>query len=124
MKDERLYFVHIMECIDRVRRFTVGGRPAFFQDEMVRDAVLRNLQIMAKSTQRLQESTRLRHPDVDWVGIRRFRNIVVHQYLGIDLELVWGVIETDLDQLFNAMAQELRDLDERQAQERSGGGDR
>ncbi len=76
---------------------------------------------MAESTQRLEESTRLRHPEVDWVGIRRFRNIVVHQYLGIDLELVWGVIETNLDQLFNAMAQELRDLDARQDQGSEGG---
>jgi uncharacterized protein with HEPN domain len=111
MKDERLYLVHITECIERVRRYTIGGRGAFFADEMVRDATIRNLQIMAESAHRLSDATRSRHPEVDWTRIRGFRNIVVHKYMGVDLEIVWDVVEKDLDQLDAVMGQELPDLD-------------
>ncbi len=121
MKDERLYLVHIMECIERVRRYTVRGRDAFLADEMVRDATIRNLQVMAESAHRLSDATRSRHPEINWIRIRGFRNIVVHKYLGIDLEIVWDVVENDLEKLDGVMRQELRALDERQGRVHEGG---
>jgi uncharacterized protein with HEPN domain len=121
VKDERLYLVHITECIERVRRFTASGRTSIFEDEMARDAVLRNLQVMAESTQRLSDATRARHPGINWQKIRQFRNIVVHEYLGVDLDIVWGVVENDLDPLERAMGAELRLLDQGQAGTTEGG---
>jgi uncharacterized protein with HEPN domain len=56
-KDERLYFVHILESIERIRRYTVDGRDAFLIDEKTQDAVVRNLQTLVESTQRLAPAT-------------------------------------------------------------------
>ena len=70
---------------------------------MVQDAVVRNLQTLAESTQRLSASLKATEPDVPWDSIAGFRNVLVHNYLGIDLELVWNVVETDLPELKSAI---------------------
>ena len=51
---------------------------------------------MTESTQRLSDMLKHRHPDVDWSTLARFQNVLVHDYLGIDLELIWRVIQEDL----------------------------
>ena len=123
MKDDGLYLDHIVECIERVREYTAGGRDTFMVDRMIQDATIRNLQIMAESTQRLSDPLKARHPEVNWRQIAGFRNVVVHGYMDIDLDRVWNVAEAYLDPLDRVARQELRDLDQRQGQER-GGGDR
>lgn len=121
MKDDGLYLDHIIECIDRVRIYTQDGRDAFMADQMIQDAAIRNLQIMAESTQRLSGALKVRHPDVDWVGISGFRNVLVHGYTDIKLDRVWSVVETYLGPLDQVARQELRDLDEQQDREPEGG---
>ena len=121
MKDDGLYLDHIVECIERVRRYTVGGRDAFMADEMIQDATIRNLQIMAESTQRLSTGLKARHPEIDWGRISGFRNVVVHGYLDIRLDRIWAIVENHLDPLDQVSRQELRDLDERQGQGSEGG---
>ena len=111
MKDERLYLTHILECIERVRRYTAQGAEAFFADEMAQDATLRNLQILAESCTRLPQTLRDSRPEIDWRGIAGFRNAVVHDYLKIDLELVWKVIQRDLTPLAVVIADELTSAD-------------
>lgn len=106
MTDERLHLVHILDCIDRVRRYTAAGSEAYFSDEMVQDAVLRNLQILAESYTRLSPVLWERHPEIHWRGIAGFRNAIVHDYLGIDLEIVWRVIEVDLPPLAEVIGDE------------------
>lgn len=59
---------------------------------MLQDAVLRHLQTMTESTQRLSEALEDRHPEVEWRRIIAFRNVLVHDYLGIDLERIWEII--------------------------------
>lgn len=99
MKDDRLYLIHIMECIERIERYTASGRDAFFSDTMIQDAVLRNLHTLSESTQRLSAGLKDRHPKVDWYSIAGFRNVIVHDYLGVDLETVWDIVEHDLPEL-------------------------
>ena len=90
MKDDVVYLRHICECIARIEEDVAGGRDAFMTTHMIQDAVLRNLQTLAESTQRLSEATKAKRPDVEWAQIAAFRNVLVHNYLGIDLEAVWG----------------------------------
>src|SRR5437773_1128574 len=99
MTDDRLYLVHISECLQRIEQFTVEGRAAFFADAKTQDAVLRNLQTMSESTQRLSAELKSAHPDIDWHRIAGFRNVLVHDYLGINLVRVWGIIEQNLPDL-------------------------
>ena len=64
MKDDRVYLLHILECIQRIEGNTSGGHDAFMASHTLQDAVLRNLQTMAESTQRLSEELKAEHPEV------------------------------------------------------------
>jgi uncharacterized protein with HEPN domain len=99
MKDDKLYLIHISECISRVKQYTSEGEELFFSDTKTQDAVLRNLQTMSESTQRLSEALKLQHADVDWHRISGFRNVLVHDYLGINLVRVWEIIRNYLPEL-------------------------
>jgi uncharacterized protein with HEPN domain len=108
MKDDRVYLRHILECIRRIEEDTAGGKDAFLSSHTLQDAVLRNLQTLAESTQRLSENLKARHPQIEWRRIAAFRNILVHDYLGIDLERVWEITQRDVPELKTAV---LRILD-------------
>jgi uncharacterized protein with HEPN domain len=110
VKDDRLYLIHITECVHRIERYTTGGREAFLAQELVQDAVVRNLQVLAESTQRLSDEMKSRQPQLDWHGISGFRTVAVHGYLGIDLEQVWLIVENDVSPLKRAVAAMLESL--------------
>jgi len=94
VKDDSIYLRHIRECIRRVEENTAGGHDAFMAAHTLQDAVLRNLQTMAESTQRLSDTVKAAHPAVEWKAISGFRNVIVHNYLGIDLEQIWKIVQT------------------------------
>ncbi len=96
MKDNRLYLLHILECIERIEQYTVPGQTTFLAETMVQDAVLHNLQILSESTQRLSPKLKDIYPEVSWSQISAFRNVLVHDYLGINLEQIWSVVKQDL----------------------------
>lgn len=97
MKDDKLYLIHISECLARIRSYLgTMDRQAFLESSLVQDAVVRNLQVMAESTQRLSDDLKAAHAEIDWYKIAGFRNVLVHDYLGVDVERVWNIIETDL----------------------------
>lgn len=99
MKDDHVYLRHILECLDAIRSYTAEGRDAFLEDRKTRKATLRELQELAESTQRLSSSLKERHPELPWSDIAGFRNVLVHDYLGLSLKRVWAVIEMDLPPL-------------------------
>ena len=76
-----------------------SGKSEFFRADLLQDAVVRNLQVLSESAQRLSEEVKSRYAAVEWRKIADFRNRLVHDYLGVDLEIVWHVIETDLPEL-------------------------
>ena len=96
MKDDRLYVDHILQCISDVAEFTREGKDTFFSDNKTQQAVIRALQTLTESTQRLFDSLKLRHAEVNWFAIAGFRNVVVHDYLGLDFEQVWEIVVNDL----------------------------
>lgn len=94
-----MLLAHIQECPSRINEYTGGDRISFDSSRLVQDAVIRNLQILAESTQRLSEAIRATEPQIPWRELVGFRNVIVHGYLGIDLGAVWLVIEQDLPPL-------------------------
>lgn len=96
MKDDRFYLIHVAECLERINSYVVDGREVFIQSTLIQDAVLRNLQVMVESVKRLSEQLRDTHQDVDWRGMIGLRNILVHDYLSVDRNTVWQIIEKDL----------------------------
>ena len=79
--------------------YTQRSRSEFMGSQIVQDAVVRNLQVLAESTTRLSDGIRSTEPALPWEKIRGFRNVLTHAYLSVDLELVWEVIAQDLPEL-------------------------
>ena len=99
MKDDRLYLIHMQECIQRIEKYTAGGQVEFMQKDLIQDAVVRNLQVLAESSQHISDERKQSHPEVDWLALSGFRNVLVHDYLGVDYERVWNIIVNDLSPL-------------------------
>jgi uncharacterized protein with HEPN domain len=100
VKDDRLYLVHILECIARIETYVKGKDEAgFLKDSMLQDAVIRNLQVLSESSRRLSERLKSKYNGLDWSRLAGFRNIVVHDYLGVELDRVWQILEKDLPEL-------------------------
>jgi uncharacterized protein with HEPN domain len=110
MKNDRLYLVYISECIDRIDSYTADGKTAFINDLKTQDAVLRNLHTLSESVQHISEELRAQYSELDWRAIIAFRNVVVHDYLGIDLNQIWDIIERDLPDLKHTIASMLDEL--------------
>jgi uncharacterized protein with HEPN domain len=108
MKDDRLYLIHIKECIERIESYTGNAdRQKFLNSTLLQDAVIRNLQVLAESTQRLSDEAKESRQDIDWYRIVGFRNILVHDYLGLDLDTVWNIVVSEMPVLKKAVEQML-----------------
>ena len=102
MKDDRVYLRHILRCISRIEEYVSESPEALASSHLVQDAVLRNLQTMAESTQRLSPAVKARRPEIGWVALAGLRNLLVHAYLGVDLEQIQRAIARDMPGLKTA----------------------
>lgn len=112
MKDDAVYLRHIAERLRRIEENIAGGRDEFLTSHLLQDATLRNLPTLSEATQRLSEAVKATEPEVEWVKIGAFRHVLVHNYLGVDLELIWEIVERDLPGLKRAIMRRLRNLRE------------
>jgi len=97
-KDNTVYVEHMLDCIHRINEY-VESKEQFYDSTLVQDAVVRNLQTMVESSQRLSDSIKIEHQNIPWNNIAGFRNILVRDYLGVDLDMIWSVIEKELPTL-------------------------
>ncbi len=102
-KDDRVYIENRLDCIERIEDYTKFDKSAFMKSTMIQDAVIRNLQVMAESSQRLGKGIRQMQPHIAWRELSGFRNILVHDYLGVDLQTIWSVLELELPKLKSAL---------------------
>ena len=103
MKDDRVYLGHIRDAIHDIEQYTAGGRDAFMGDRMQQDAVIRKFEIIGEAVKHLSEGTTQRRRDIAWRRIAGMRNRLTHDYLGVDLSLVWAAVERDLPNLRSAI---------------------
>jgi uncharacterized protein with HEPN domain len=108
MKDDVVYLRHIEDCIRRIEEDTAEGRDSFLTSHTLQDAVIRNLQTMAESTQRLSDDLKDAHPDIEWYRIAAFRNVLVHDYLGVDIEKIWEITQRDVPQFKKSIQSMMR----------------
>lgn len=93
-RNDGLFLLHIAEALDKVQRYTQSGKETFLRDSMIQDAVIRNFEIVGEAVKGLSAALRKKHPEVDWAGMAGFRDILIHQYFGIDLENVWEIVNS------------------------------
>jgi len=98
-KPDIVYVQHILECIERIESYVDGERDTFLHTPMAQDAVIRNLQIMMESSQRISSDLKSAHPHIPWRTMSGFRSILTHNYLGVDLPIVWDVVSKEIPAL-------------------------
>jgi uncharacterized protein with HEPN domain len=104
MKDDLAYLAHISECIRRIQEDVNGGRDEFFASHTIQDAVIRNLQTLSESTKRLSSEIKAANPEIEWSSIAGLRNVLVHAYFEVDLDVIWRIVQHDLPKLKEAVS--------------------
>ncbi len=107
---EVVYLEHIVECIDLISSYakSVGTLEDLIKSDLYEDAVVRRVQIMAESMLRLEDDSKKQMLEIPWEAIKNFRNLLVHEYLEVDMEIVWNLIHKDLPILKEAVKRVLR----------------
>lgn len=107
MKDDKVYLKYVLRCINKIEENISCGYTDFINSHLHHDAVLRNLHTLTESIQRISTGVKSKHPEVNWKGISAFRNVLVHDYLGIDLDRIWQVVSEDVPVLKKQIIQML-----------------
>ena len=112
-RDVRLYLHDMLSAISKVERFTAGlDYERFESNEMVIDAVVRNLEVIGEAARNIPPDLRARYTEIEWHRIIGFRNIAIHAYFVVDLQIVWTIATKGLHQLRRALLSMLEELGE------------
>lgn len=114
-RTQRLYCNDILDRIHRIEMYTVAGREAFDQSHEKQDAVVFCFIIIGEAIKHLNEDLLARQPHIDWRGLARFRDFLVHQYHNTEIEIAWRAAQEDLPDLKAAVASMLASLDDSEA---------
>lgn len=99
-RDPDLLIQDMLEAARKIELFTAGlVQAAFLRDEKTVDAVVRNLEVLGEAARQLPDDFTSRHSDVPWHQIAGLRNRIIHDYFGLDLNIIWQIIRHDLPQL-------------------------
>ena len=99
-RDSSAYFEDILDAIGAIRQYTAElSREEFGRDRKTLDAVLRNLEVIGEAVKQLPADTRSAHSDVEWQKIAGLRDILIHAYFGVDLDIIWDVVVNKLPAL-------------------------
>jgi uncharacterized protein with HEPN domain len=99
VKDDRLYLHHMLERCHRITRFIAPGKEAFMESEELQDAVIRNVEVIGGAAKRVSPEARGRRPFLDWRAICSMRDVLIHDYIGVDLDEFWNVASTRIPEL-------------------------
>ena len=99
MKDDKVYLIHILESIENIQKYNINGKKEFMEFSIIQDATIRNLEIIGEDTKKLSEDLRGDYPQLPFRKMAGLRDILIHNYFGIDLTIIWNVIENELPQI-------------------------
>jgi uncharacterized protein with HEPN domain len=109
MKDDRVYLQHIRDALQDIAGYCGSDHGAFLDDRMRQDATLRKLEVIGQAVKNLSEDTKSRQPEIPWKQIAGMRDKVIHDYFGVNLEIVWAVVQKELPKLRVAVEGLLKD---------------
>jgi len=111
MKDDLLYLRHIRDAIVKIENYTAVGRDIFFKESHWQDAVIRQLEITGEATKNLSQSLRDQYPNIEWRRIAGLRDVLIHNYMGVDLSAVWEITQRSLPDLKKSVIAIIQELE-------------
>jgi uncharacterized protein with HEPN domain len=103
-KDDLAYIDHILKCIKKIRKFVKGvDKKEFARNELLQDAVIRNFEVIGEASKRISADFKKVYYEVPWKEISGMRDKLIHDYLGVDIDVIWKTIEQDLTVLNRAL---------------------
>ena len=97
VKDDLAYIEHILDCIRKIKEFSEGiSFREFSSNELVQDAIIRNIEIIGEASKKISSDTKQIYFEVPWKEIAGMRDKLIHDYLGVDVEVVWRTIKEDI----------------------------
>ena len=99
-KDPEVFLSHILESIDLIEGYSEGiTLVEFIESPQLQDAIIRRIEIIGEAVKNLPEDFKKDHPEIAWQKIAGMRDVLIHQYFGVDLALTWDVIQSDIPDL-------------------------
>jgi len=97
IKNDQVYLEHILDSIDKIENFVKGiSKFEFDRNVMVQDAVIRNIEVIGEATKKITKQFTQSHPEIPWQDMAGMRDKLIHDYLDVDLDVVWRTVEVDL----------------------------
>ena len=109
MKNDLIYLHHILDAIVKIESYTAVGKDIFLSTPHWQDATIRNLEIIGEAVKRLSDEIKDNSPDIPWRNIAGMRDVLIHDYMGVDMETVWNVAQQHLPELKIVISQHLDD---------------
>lgn len=111
-KDPKIFIEHILECIERIEEYLRGvNKNEFLNSVQLQDSVIRRIEIIGEAIKNLPTGIKKKYSNVAWKEIAGMRNILIHEYFGVDLELTWRVAEKDIPDLKKKILKVKKDLE-------------
>jgi len=112
INSDRVRLLHIQEAISYIETFLANKtKDDLYNDALIRFAVERQLEIIGEAANRLSEDLKIKFSEVEWKRIIAFRNFLAHEYFGIDLELVWDIVDNKIPFLKNSIESILAEME-------------
>ena len=110
-RNARLLLQDMLESLEKIERYTTGLTfERFARDDRTVDAVVRNLEVIGEVARQIPSEVRERYPEVPWRRVIGLRNVVVHEYFAVDVEIVWTVVRQSLPELKEALRRMMAEL--------------
>lgn len=99
-KNEKIFLAHVLESAEKIENFTKGiSKETFENSDLIQDGVARRLEIIGEAVKNIPEDFKKKHPEVEWRKVAGTRDVLIHGYFGVDVNLVWDIAKHNIPEL-------------------------